>query len=162
MHDESTVRVPLRARDGSVRAYTIIDATDADFVNQWEWRLSANGYAVRGHWLEGRCQKVYLHRTLLGLTVEDGIKADHISRDRLDNRRANLRCVTTSENGQNRSNQAGSSIYRGVAKHKRSGKWQTAIQINGKKVYLGYFVDEHEAGEAVREARLRLMPYAVD
>ena len=43
--DAPIVLIPLRARDGGVRAFAIVDAADADFVDQWRWRLNANGYA---------------------------------------------------------------------------------------------------------------------
>lgn len=38
MHDQDTVRIPLRARDGSIRAYALVDAADAEWLSQWTWR----------------------------------------------------------------------------------------------------------------------------
>jgi hypothetical protein len=29
--------IPLRAADGSVRAYAIVDDADVDFLDQWRW-----------------------------------------------------------------------------------------------------------------------------
>lgn len=162
MPDESTVRVPLRARDGSVRAYALIDGADAAWVNQWRWCLT-RGYAIRRERRENN-RTVYLHRELLGLPrVGDGRQGDHIDRDRMDNRRANLRVVTSGENRQNVSSKPGSSSrYRGVYFDKRRTKWCARIVINRAHKHLGYFDIEDEAGAAALAARRRLLPYAVD
>jgi len=34
--------------------------------------------------------------------------------------------------------------------------------VKGKSTFIGYFISEEEAATAAREARLRLMPFAVD
>jgi hypothetical protein len=47
-------------------------------------------------------KKVYLHRAILGLEAGDVRQCDHINRDTLDNRRANLRMATVLENAHNR------------------------------------------------------------
>jgi hypothetical protein len=164
MHPEDTVRIPLRARDGSVRAYALIDAADADLANGWRWRFS-DGYAARQDRRDGRRTTIYLHRTLLGLRPGDGLDGDHINRDRLDNRRSNLRILPHKgrANAQNSPSFAGSSSqYRGVYWNRRKKKWAAQMQMGGKTTYLGLFTNETEAADAARVARLRLMPYAVD
>src|SRR4051794_37235481 len=40
------IRVPLRARDGSVRAWALLDEQDAHLAEQ-RWCLDGDGYAVR-------------------------------------------------------------------------------------------------------------------
>lgn len=161
---DGAVGIPLRARDGTVRAIALVDAADAAFANQWTWRLE-DGYARRRVVSAGRERRFHLHRELLSLVYGDGYEGDHRSRDRLDNRRANLRSVPKhgKPNNQNVSNQARSaSQYRGVAWHRQSQKWQARVSVNGKSVYLGLFADEHEAAAVARAARRRLLPYAVD
>lgn len=161
MHDDLTlpdgsVRIPLRARDGSVRAYAIVDAADAEFANQWRWCLN-DGYAVC------RTHSARLHRVLLGLTHGDGLEGDHINRDRLDNRRANLRVLTKAGNCQNKSSYTGAaSPFRGVHWHKTSGKWLANVRANGKVHHLGLFATQEEAAEVAREGRRRLLPHAID
>jgi hypothetical protein len=170
--DDTTVRVPLRAKDGTVRAYALIDAADAEFVNQWRWHLSRKGYVERSQYL-GRSQKdgskprylvsiFKLHRELLGLSAGDGIEGDHVNRDKLDNRRQNLRSVSHPGNVQNTSARGGSSAYRGVSWRSDTCKWRAFTRFNGKMIHLGSFSTETEAAEAARAARARLMPYAVD
>ncbi len=160
--DAPIVLVPLRARDGSVRAFAIIDEADSEWVNQWRWYL-CKGYAIRAGWEHGRKQTIRLHRLLLGLTHGDGLEGDHLNRDRLDCRRANLRVTTTRGNSQNRSSHTGStSKYRGVSWSRSNSKWKAEVTVNGKRTYLGHFISESEAAQIAREARSRLLPYATD
>ena len=154
--DGATAIVPLYRGDGSVRDYALIDADDAILVSQHRWYKN-NGYAVT--MVERRT--VRLHRLLLGLFKADELECDHINRDKLDNRRQNLRRISKDGNKQNVPSQKGSSIYRGVSRH-TDGKWQAQIQVGGKLHYLGLFVSEIDAADAARLARQRLMPYAVD
>jgi len=48
-----------------------------------------------------------------------------------------------------------SSSFRGVMFHKRDGKWQAKIRIDGKTKHLGYFDDEEEAAHAYDEEARR-------
>lgn len=160
---DGAVLIPLRARDGSVKAYTIVDAADADWVNQWHWGLTNNGYAQRGTLIGGVRRSHRLHRELLGLVKGDGLEVDHINRDRLDNRRSNLRVVTRRENAQNMSSQRKStSPHRGVWWGKHVNKWIAQIKVGGRARHLGCFDDEMEAARVAKEARLAAFPYALD
>jgi len=157
------VRIPLRARDGAVRNYAIVDAADAAWVNQWRWHLSTKGYVSRTAKISGQYVKFRLHRELLGLTNGDGFEGDHINRDRLDNRRCNLRAVSHAANTQNvTSHQGTTSKHRGVSWNKQKRKWEGRVRVNGRAIHLGYFADESQAAEAARAARARLLPNATD
>lgn len=77
---------------------------------------------------------------------------DHVNRVPNDNRIANLRLATNSENQQNqRKPRNNSSGVIGVSWHKKQGKWQAYITSNGRKIHLGYYVTIEEA-LAVRAA----------
>lgn len=157
------VRIPLYRRDGSIRAYAIVDEADATIVTHRRWYLS-HGYVVRGVRLSRtRGTTVTLHRELLGLSADDQRQVDHINRDRLDCRRSNLRIVTVAENQQNVSSYTGStSKHRGVSWNTAMRKWKAKVHIRGKDVYLGCFDSEEEAGHIAHETRLRLMSHAID
>lgn len=158
-----TYRIPLLRRNGSVRMYTVIEDTDFEFVSQWTWRLGADGYAGRSFRVDGKMQRVLLHRELLGLKRGDGREGDHINRKRLDNRRSNLRVLPEGANQQNRpSYQGSSSRFRGVTWHRGKNLWSARVKANGKRLNLGYFASEEEAGAVARAARLRELPYAID
>lgn len=161
--DGISASIPLHHRDGSIRAHIIVDVADLDFVMSHRWHYAGKGYAARSVRSEdGKRRMVYLHRELLKLTEEDRIEVDHINRNTLDNRRSNMRTATHAENLQNHPGFGGSSTYRGVAFHKASGRWIANVSLQGVVHYLGYFNDEASAGDAARQARQRLMPYATD
>ena len=164
MQTNDTARIPLYTKHGTIRAYATVDAADAAWANQWVWKLSTNdGYAWRSEKIDGKFVTISLHRALLGLRQGDGIEGDHIDRDRLNNRRSNLRALPKGANGQNRQSLPGStSKYRGVCWDKRSRRWKAAVHFQGKVMNLGYFDSEEDAAAAARSVRLRLMPYAVD
>jgi hypothetical protein len=72
---------------------------------------------------------------------------DHINGIRNDNRIANLRQVTASENGHNQTkpHSRTKSGYLGVSWVKSRNKWQAGLGINGKYKFLGYFDDAKSA-----------------
>ena len=162
---QDTARIPLRARDGSIRAYAIVDAADAAWANQWRWCLDSDGYAIRTEYAgPGQSVRLFrLHRELLGLRTGDGIEGDHINRDRIDCRRANLRIATRLQNAQNKSKRGETtSRHKGVYWFARRGTWHARISVQGKRIHLGFFSDEEEAGRVAQAARLRWYSYAVD
>jgi hypothetical protein len=152
--------IPLRRRDGSVRAHAKIDREDAHLA-AYRWCLMPLGYVVRNlpRPAEG-C--IYLHRAVLGLEPGDGLQADHITGDRLDNRRSNLRIVTNAQNSQNLSSKGGTSRYRGVYWFADRGKWVAAVTLNGRRKTVGYFDSEDDAAHAASEYRRLHMPFSVE
>lgn len=85
---------------------------------------------------------------------------DHINGSRSDNRICNLREATGSQNMQNNNKAHGRSKYRGVWWHKRGGKWEAAIKIDGKSVYIGLFLTEELAAKAYQQAQIEFHPFA--
>jgi len=81
-------------------------------------------------------------------------QADHINHDTSDNRWANLRAVTISENQHNRklniNNKSGVS---GVTWHKPNKKWVVKVRVDGKQQHFGYFDTVPEAVPVVNEVR---------
>ncbi len=160
------ILIPLRARDGSIRAHAIVDSTDAAWLNQWRWSLCA-GYASRK---ESRsvsdrphARTLLMHRVLLGLTAGDPREVDHINRDKLDCRRANLRAVTKAQNRQNVPGRSGgTSRHRGVFFEKKSGKWRAQVQVAGHIHILGSFTTEDEAARVATAFRATHMPYSME
>lgn len=162
VNPDGTVSVPCGRRDGTIRAYTVVDAVDAEWVSQQRWHMT-RGYAARFIIVNGHRTRLYLHRAVLGLVRGDGLEGDHINHDKLDNRRANLRSVPHVGNIQNTSGRAGStSRFRGVYWERRKKRWRAYVRLNGKNISLGSYVSEGDAGEAARLGRLKYLPYAVD
>jgi len=159
-------QIPLRARDGSIRAYALVDDADFDWLSQWTWRLSAYGYAVRGeHPPGGAYRTVFMAREVLGLAHGDPRQGDHEGRDRLDNRRSKLRIAPRAhkDNGQNKGLQPNNtSGYRGVCWDKRRGCWMARAKIDRRAVHLGYFDTAEAAGAVASAFRAEHMPFSED
>jgi hypothetical protein len=163
--DESIATVPLFARSGALRAYAVIDGDDLEWVSQWRWYLNSCGYAARSEQRSSDAPRtILLHREMLGIARGDRLReGDHRNRDRLDNRRGNLRVIPRGSQSQNVPSYKGSSSqYRGVSWDKDAGKWRAYIRTHGKLKHLGLFVSETEAAEVARIARAQSLLYAVD
>ncbi len=139
----------------------IVDDEDYEWLSQFSWRVwigPNNKYAVRSEYTRGagRGSKIgyfRMHREILGLSGDDASEVDHVNGDGLDNRRANLRVCSRSQNMTNVRKAPGkSSRYKGVSWHKGIGKWTAQIQVGGKLRYLGAFVSEEDAARAYDEA----------
>lgn len=153
------MKIPLRNRHKEIVAEVIVDDADGDWVNQWVWSLNANGYAWRNSAAEpAEAKHVYLHRALAGCIKGDGLYVDHINRDRLDNRRANLRVVTPAQAAQNKPALRGR--YRGVSWSADRKKWVAHGQLDGKVYHLGRFDREEDAARVVAEWRRQHMPFS--
>lgn len=78
---------------------------------------------------------------------------DHINGNRDDNRWANLRAATRSQNNMNsRMRVSNVTGMKGVAFNKARGTWQASIKIGGKYKHLGVFSSPEEAKSAYDEA----------
>lgn len=138
--------IPLRNRKGDVVAEAIVDDADFEWLSQWRWYYFTKKYAARN---QGK-QKIYMHKLILGITT--GREGDHINRNKLDNRRENLRPCTRQQNQCNATYPNLTSRYRGVTWNKRIRKWQAQIQSHLKNHYLGVFQNESDAARAYDNA----------
>lgn len=145
----------------SPNAVAMVDDADYDTVAAYNWRLhktrKGGRYAVRGAWNRSKkqSQPQPMHALILG--VPFGTMVDHRNRDTLDNTRQNLRVCNASQNQANSPKESGrfASRYKGVTWHKRVGKWQASIKVNGRSHYLGLFSDEVSAAKAYDAAASR-------
>lgn len=104
-----------------------------------------------------------MHKILCGLNLMEGMEIDHRNRDRLDNRRDNLRLCSRLQNIANRkkltivNGKTTTSKYKGVCRcsEGRPG-WRSEIRVNGKKKHLGVFQTEEEAASAYNDEARRI------
>ena len=95
---------------------------------------------------------VVMHRVICGAT--DGQMCDHRNGDSLDNRRANLRIVTTSENAHNsKKDRRNTTGFKGVKR--QGGKWIARIGLNWKRIHLGTFDSPELAAHAYDKAAVK-------
>ena len=129
----------------------LVSKEDVNLVMNYQWYLSSSGYpATYGsiHADEENWGAPFsLHRFLV-MNVPDGYVVDHINRNRLDNRRCNLRIITSKQNSYNRKKPKNAkSTYKGVRKM-GGGKFKAVVSKDGQIHELKDFATEKEAAIA--------------
>jgi len=134
----------------------IIDADDFERVSAWRWRSKPpHGRGKVWYvytWI--RRKPVLLHRFIMNAQPGDP-QIDHRNHDGMDNRKANLRFATQSQNNANMRT-TNSTGYRGVCRVER-GRFKATIshrQRGVKNLYLGRFATAEEAARAYDLAAL--------
>jgi hypothetical protein len=107
----------------SVNGPLLCSDVDAEHLREFKFYFGAQGYAITR--LKSKSTPITLHKYvftyLIGKTVPDGHVIDHINRNKLDNRRENLRILTYSQNAQNRTQSTPG--YHGIAFSPSGSKW---------------------------------------
>jgi len=132
----------------------IIDDEDYPIVAKYKWCTADDG---KGHLYaktRGGSREIRMHNLLMD--TPSGLFVDHIDRDGLNNRRSNLRIATKAQNNINSLRRAKNkkSKYRGVAYN--GGKWVATIYVNRRRIPVGRFVLEEDAGEAYNKTAIKL------
>lgn len=139
--------------------FTIVDDEDYErLISMGKWSYG-NGYAVRVSNVikdDGSKKSISINMSQVVIQSKKGVIVDHINRDRLDNRKCNLRVCTRTENNRNvgkKSTSAGR--FKGVFWNKKAKIWYVRIGVNGKSKYIGCFKDDIEAARAYNEAAIK-------
>lgn len=142
--EENTKLIPLGHNH-----FSKVDASDFEFLNRWNWAMNNYGYAVRKD--EVTKESIQIHRLLM--PPPEGKQIDHINRDKLDNRRRNIRFATVWENSGNVEKRGmGTSKFKGVSRSARDGRWIVfAKDLNGRSKNLGRYSDEITAAAVYNE-----------
>lgn len=131
----------------------LLDLDDLNKVVAYKWQArfsKGNWYAIHST-ANG---EVTMHGLLMG--SKPGYEVDHINQNGLDNRRANLRFATKTQNRANvKRRKDNSSGYKGVSFSSRLGKWRAYIQQGGKQKHLGFFKDKVEAAHVYNDAAIQ-------
>lgn len=127
-----------------------IDTEDFPLVKQHSWNSKTKGYLMAT--INGK--HIMLHRFIMN--SKNGEIVDHINHNIKDNRKSNLRIVTTSQNQMNKGLQKNNtSGHRGISWHKNKQKWISQICLDGKLKYLGIFDNIEDAINARKEAEIK-------
>ncbi len=138
-----------------------LDSEDHDLLATYKWYLDNNGYIFRSVRDGKKKCSVRLHRLVLariiGRSLIPSDIGDHINRNRIDNRRSNLRVATRAQNSQN-SKTRSKWGYKGVSFDKKCPRrpWRGVVDQNGHCCHLGQFDTVEHAAEAVRNKRKEL------
>lgn len=137
----------------------MFDKEDYETIKGWTWYDSNSGYVSSSKMNRGKNNIVKMHDLVMGYynIKNKGLVVDHINHNTLDNRKANLRVITRSQNIMNSKLQNRSKSGRtGVSWSKSAQKWQSYITKNRKRINLGVYEDINDA-IAVREKAEREM-----
>lgn len=137
------MKVPL-LRGG----FALIDDEDAHLVEGIGWY----GTMINGSGPYVRASGPYTNYSLLHRRVmqaKRGECVDHINRNALDNRKANLRVCTKGQNLCNRPKQSNNAHpYKGVCYRAKKRVWVAEIGGRAKRTYLGTYRTAEEAAAA--------------
>jgi HNH endonuclease/AP2 domain len=135
-YDTETGIFKLKVNRGGKRAGSVAGSKNSKgYIS-----IKVDGRSYRAHHLV----RLYVR----GVWPEPGYEVDHINGDKTDNRLANLRHSTRSQNQANMPARADNKCgLKGVCVHKQSGKWEAQIQASGKKLHLGMFESPELAHE---------------
>lgn len=124
-------------RHHEVKAIVIIDIDDVEKVSKHHWCMNGKGYIMSN---VGR-----LHHFILGFKWDGNQQntVDHINRDKLDNRKSNLRVVDMTTQNRNRSIKPKIGKFITLSKN---GKYKVSVYTKNKEfVYLGRYETLEEA-----------------
>lgn len=117
----------------------IVDDEDYPLLSRFNWYVSDTGYAMTQ--ITGQ-KHVRMHSLIYGAMPRSKLVIDHKNRDKLDNRKENLRAVTQADNIKNRE-------ARGICFDKSRNKW--VVRYHNK--FYGRYNTVREAEKAYRKAK---------
>jgi len=143
-------------------AHMLISKSDVEIVMEFLWYLGKDGYPVTYTSIDKKIKfgKGYKIHRFLEQETPPGMVVDHINRNKLDNRRENLRVCTIAENSYNKTKVKTVSIddetgkkprkikskYKGVRKDNKN-EWSASITKDGKKYEMKNLPDEITAAK---------------
>ncbi len=137
--------------------FAIVDPEDYHRLIEYKWyahKGTNTYYAVRSL-TNGKYRKrknQYMHH--LVIDIPPGRFCDHLNHNGLDNRKANLRLATHTQNVWHRRKfkSPSRSKYKGLTWRKKEKSWHVRITVNGSRLFIGSFKDEVEAACAYDRA----------
>lgn len=148
--DGDIARIIIKDAKQNIKDICIIDAEDIDKVKNYKWYTSYNYCVTKSI------------NSICGTDISNVIfndyenKYDHINHNRLDNRKINLRPVTSHQNAMNMGKKiTNTSGVTGVRQDHDSSKWAARITYNYKDKWLGSYNTFDEAVKARLKAEIK-------
>lgn len=154
--------IPISGPKKPIPDGILFDEDDRALIEQFSWDINSKGYARTGTGVRknGKRGTLKMHQILLGPISAD-MDPDHINRNKLDNRRSNLRIIPKMHNQQNKPT-SGKSGFRNVVWSKQYSRWQVIVKINKVPYFVGRFQDKVFAAAMASTYRAIYMPGATD
>ncbi len=132
--------------------YAMVDPEDYPRLSKYKWHCSKgrNQYAKRAVYRGRKKIEIFMHRVICHASKD--MVVDHINRNTLDNRKANLRPATQQQNAWNRTSTSSKSRFIGLRRQQKTQKWQVRLTVNGKRLSIGHYSDEIDAARAYDKA----------
>ena len=127
-----------------------VDDEDYEMLSAYKWQAQPCGKTFRAvH--SSRSNRIDMARMITA--AQPGQYVDHKNHDTLDNRRANLRLCTASQNAANSvRSTCWKNPYKGIAQSRekslKNPRWFAFIRVQGERHYLGCFKSPEEAARA--------------
>jgi len=135
--------------------YSIIDKNDYGVIKNYKWHKNSSGYCVSTK----DKKEIRLHRLILN---NPNKLVDHIDRNKLNNKKNNLRTACYSLNGYNRkkmiTNRSG---ITGVFYNKRKNTWIARITVNNKIIQLKETVNKNIAILERKKAEIKYFGFNI-
>lgn len=129
-----------------------INKEDRELVERYGWYVANDGYVCTNIRTQSGRTRVTLHRLLIN---PGELHIDHINRNKLDNRRCNLRVCTPSQNKRNSNKRSDNTTgYRGVSLER--GKYRVQVICNGVNHRKGSYTSVHAAAIVANITRREL------
>lgn len=131
-----------------------IDKDDYEKCKNFTWRINKQGYIETRYY----SKRIFLHRYVMNVHNEKWINnnIDHINHDKLDNRKLNLRIVTSSQNTMNSTVRKDNSLgLKGITLRKDCNRYEVHICKNGISYYLGLYETLEKAIKIRKDAEIK-------
>lgn len=148
MFTQESPHIALSGKNGEGK-FTIVDPDMYDFLNQFKWHLNSDGYAQHSFWDKDKKKDKDVKMHQLVRPAPPGFETDHISTDKLDNRRVNLRVCTHGQNMMNRGLQSNNtSGYKNIYWSPPHKQWRIIIKNKQGRHNLGLYRNIEDAVKA--------------
>lgn len=136
----------------------LVDDSDYEWISSFKWSVKkAPGRPAYARTTlidsSGAKTTASMHRMII--RPDAGQVVDHIDHNTLNNQRSNLRVCTVAENCRNSRKRNGLHLPKGVSFISRDQRYQAYIYVNGRRVYLGNYLDQREAAHAYNRAAIK-------